>query len=114
MKLLCAQAKAKILVRHNNQSYIYLFISILELFFISYSTTGRISGMEYNATAFVGCDNQVVSTVVIPLFNLLLMFVRQLLCLKVKLKIIPNTNANTNRLTLTSIPNPEKRFPQAV
>jgi hypothetical protein len=30
-------------------------------FFISYSTTGRISGMEYNATAFVGCDDQAVS-----------------------------------------------------
>ena len=28
----------------------------------SFSATGNISGMEYTATAFVGCDNTYVST----------------------------------------------------
>ena len=28
----------------------------------SFSATGGLSGMEYNATAFVGCDNGYVST----------------------------------------------------
>ena len=28
----------------------------------SFSTTGNISGMEYTATAFVGCDNTYVRT----------------------------------------------------
>ena len=31
------------------------------IFLNSFSATGTISGMEYNATAFVGCDNGLVS-----------------------------------------------------
>ena len=37
-------------------------VLLLIFFPNSFSTTGSISGMENNATAFVGCDNGIVRT----------------------------------------------------